>query len=397
MTDLSKEATVSEEQKMPHSVARRRPSTVRRLLLVLVLLLLLAGALGFGFYLHVQSLIANAPKPVPVTVSTLSAAASMWQPQFAAVGSLSAVNGVDVAAQVPGIISSIPVSSGATVKANDVLVQLNIDPDKADLASLQAAAQLSALTLKRDTQLLSTQTSVSQATVDADAADLKSKNALVAQQQALIAEKTLSAPFDGDVGLVLVNLGQYLTPGTVVATLQDLSAMHADFLVPQEVLNAMSPGQAVTVTSDGLPGKTFAGKIEAINSKIDPNTRNATVRALIPNPDRLLRPGMFVAVSVDIGKPEQHVTLPATAITYNSYGSSVFIVKPGANGSGQTVDQVFVTTGDKRGDQVAILKGVTAGQEVVTSGQLKLKNGASVVIDNAVQPPSNPNAAPQEQ
>lgn len=396
MSDLSTEVPPAENQKTPGGGARRRPSIVRRLILVLVLLFVLAAALAFGFYQHVQTLIASAPKPTPATVSTIKAEMTDWQPQFSAVGSLAAVNGVDVATQVAGIISAIPIDSGAAVKTNDVLVQLNVDPDLADLASLQAAAALSGVNLKRDTALLP-EHAVSQATVDSDNADLKSKTALVAQQQALIAQKTIVAPFAGDLGLVLVNLGQYLTPGTVIVTLQDLTQMQADFLVPQDKVNAMAPGQTVTVTADGLPGRTFTGQIQAINSKIDPNTRNATVRAIIPNPDKVLRPGMFVAVTVNIGAPQQLVTLPATAITYNSYGSLAFLVKPNADGTGNIVQQSFVTTGDKRGDQVAVLKGIDPGQEVVTGGQLKLKNGAAVTIDNSVQPPNNPTAAPQEQ
>lgn len=383
--------------KAGNGATKRPPSMVRRLALLLLFLVVLAAALAFGFYQHIQSLIANSPKTTPATVSTINAEMTEWQPTFAAVGSLSAVNGVDVATQVAGIVSAIPINSGATVEVNTALLQLNIAPDLADLAALQAAADLSAITLKRDSELLVTHTSVSQATVDSDTADVKSKNALVAQQQALIAEKTVTAPFAGDLGIVQLSLGQYVTPGTVVVTLQDLTAMNADFLVPQDVLHDLQLGQAVSVTSDGVPGKTFAGTVSVINPKVDPNTRNATVRALVPNPDKLLRPGMFVALSVDIGKPAQQVTLPATSITYNSYGSSVFIVKPGPDGSGKVVEQVFVTTGDTRGDQVAVLKGVEANQEIVTGGQLKLKNGAAVAIDNSVLPPNNPTAAPQEQ
>jgi len=375
---------------------KRRPSTFKRISVMLAFLLLLFGVLGFGFYRHIQTLIASAPKPTPATVSTITSEPTDWQEQITAVGSLSAVNGVDVATQVAGIVSATPTRSGATVGEKAVLVQLNIDPDKAQLASLQAAAELSAKTLNRDTELLASH-AVSQSTVDADAADLKSKDALVAQQSALIAEKTVTAPFAGDLGIVEVNLGQYLTAGTVIVTLQDLSSMNADFLVPQDQLASLSPGQAVSVTLDGLPGKTFPGKITTINPKIDPNTRNATVRATVPNPDKRLRPGMFVRVAVDVGTPEPHLTLPLTAITYNSYGATVFVLKPAPSGPGKVAEQVFVTTGATRGDQVAVLKGLMAGQEVVTSGQLKLKTGAAVGVDNSVQPPNDPNAAPQEE
>lgn len=382
---------------IPASRAKtRRPSTLKRLLIMLGLILILIAGLGFGFYLHIQSLIASAPKQTPATISTATVEPSAWQPQITAVGSLLAVNGVDVATQVGGIVSAIPIKSGAKAADGEVLVQLNADPDKAQLASLEAAAELAATVLKRDSQLLAT-SAVSQATIDSDAADLKSKNALVAQQKALIAEKTVTAPFAGQFGIVQVNLGQYISPGTVVGTLQDLSAMHDDFLVPQSAAGALAVGQEVSVTVDAFADKTFTGKISAIDPKVDPSTRNVTVRATIPNPEGLLRPGMFVRTTVDTGPAVQRLTLPNTAITYNSYGSTVFVVKPAASGGGKTVQQLFVTTGDQRGDQVSVLKGLEAGQEVVTSGQLKLKSGASVVVDNTVQPPNNPDAAPQEE
>ncbi len=348
---------MTDDQKTEGNRAKRKPSIWLRMIVMLVFVLALAGALGFGFFQHVKALIASAPKPSPATVSTTTAQMTAWQPQVTAVGSLSAANGVDVATQVAGVVSSIPIHSGATVEPNALLVQLNIDPDKAVLASLEAASELSALTLKRDTDLLSKQ-AVSQSVVDADMADIKSKNALVAQQQALIAQKTVVAPFGGDLGIVQVNLGQYLTPGTVIVTLQDLSAMEADFLVPQEQFGQLQTGQAVSVTLDSLGGKSFPGKITAIDPKIDAATRNATVRATVPNPGKLLRPGMFVRVAVDVGQPEQRLTLPVTAISYNSYGASAYIVTPVPKEPGTIVKQVFVTTGDQRGDQVAVVKGI---------------------------------------
>ena len=374
---------------------KRRPSTVKRLLIMFALLLLLAGAIAYGFYRHIQSLIASAPKPVPATVSTITAQVTDWQPKITAVGSLSAVQGVDLATQAAGIVSAIPIRSGATVDKNAVLVQLNVEPDTAQLASLEAAAELSGKTLARDAELLSKKVA-SQSTVDSDAADQKSKKALAAQQAALIAQKTIRAPFSGQLGIVQVNLGQYLTPGTVITTLQDLSAMNADFLVPQDKIGALAPGLPVAVALDSLPGKTFPGKITAITPKIDVNTRNVTVRATIANPDKRLIPGMFVRVAVDVGVPQRFLTLPLTAITFNSYGATAFIVTPGDAGAAKTVKQVFVTTGETRGDQTAVISGVEPGMEVVTGGQLKLKSGAQVLIDNTIQPPNAANPAPQE-
>jgi len=372
---------------------KRKPRLWLRFLLLFIFLIVLIAAIAFGFYRHIQTLIASAPKPVPPTVTTIVAKNDDWQPQITSVGNLTAVQGVDVATQVGGIISEIPVKSGGTVKANDELVQLDITPDKAQLASLQAAADLSSKTLKRDTDLLATKTT-SQAVVDTDTADLKSKQALVDQAQALIDQKTIKAPFAGDLGIVQVNLGQYLSPGSVIATLQDLSSMNADFLVPQDKISNLAVGQNVNLTL-GNSDQTFAGKITVVQPKIDTTTRNVTVRATIANPEKKLVPGMFVNVAVDVGAPQKLLTLPVTAITFNSYGATVFVVGKDDKGQ-QNVKQVFVTTGQTRGDQVAVLKGVDEGQEVVTSGQLKLKSGATIKIDNSVQPPNDPNAKPQE-
>ncbi len=382
--------------KLEDGGTQRPPSTFKRMLVMFVILLLIIAAIAFGFYRHIQALIASAPKPTPATVSTIVASPTDWQPVITSVGSLAAVQGVDVATQVPGIVQEIKIHSGSSVKANDELLQLNVEPDKAQLASLEAAVELSNKTLTRDTDLLSKNTT-SQATVDADAADLKSRKALFAQQEALIAQKTLKAPFSGDLGIVQVNLGQYISPGTVIVTLQDLSEMNADFLVPQDKVGSLTVGLPVTVTLNGQSGKEFPGKITAVNPKIDTNTRNVTVRATVDNPDKKLVPGMFVKVAVNVGTPQQLLTLPLTSITYNSYGATAFIVTPGADAAApKTVKQVFVTTGQTRGDQVAVLTGLEAGQEVVTSGQLKLRSGASVVVDNTVQPPNDAAPAPQE-
>ncbi|MDE3120772.1 MAG: efflux RND transporter periplasmic adaptor subunit [Paracoccaceae bacterium] len=372
----------------------RKPSLWKRMGLMLLLIVVIVAVLGFGFYRHIQHLIASAPKPTPATVSATEVTEMSWQPQLSAVGALSAVHGVDVAPQVAGVVAAIPVKSGTVVKAGDVLIQLNDAPDKAQLASLEAALELSQTVLARDIRLHASQ-AVSQSTLDADAADLKSRTALVAQQKALIAEKTVTAPFGGQLGIVNVNLGQYLTPGTPIVTLQDLSAMHDDFTVPQSELSSLALGQKIAVSVDAYPGRSFTGTITAISPKVDATTRNVTVQATIPNPDGALRPGMFVHTTINLGKPVQQLTLPVTAVTYNSYGATAFVVTKAKNGSGLQAEQVFVTPGDRRGNRVAILKGLKAGDQVVTSGQLKLTSGAAVQIDNSVQPSDS--ASPQLQ
>ncbi len=391
----------------------------KRMLLMIGGVALLTAALAFGFYLHIQKLIAASPKPSPQTVSATKVVALEWQPQLATVGTVTAMRGVDVTSEIAGLVRGVNFKSGQEVKAGVVLVQLNADSDIAQLQSLQAAAELSASVLERDKGQLAAQ-AISQAQVDSDTADLKSKRALVAQQAALIAKKTIRAPFSGKLGITAVNPGQYLNPGDKIVTLQTIDPIYVDFYLPQKQIGGLSVGQVVNVSTDGFPDLAFPGKISAISPKVDSATRNVQVEATLPNAKRQLLPGMFASASVDVGEKKRYLTLPQTAITYNPYGSTVFIVKPASakDASGQAasgpasasppasgaaaaagglvVQQVFVTTGETRGDQVAILTGLQEGQQVVTSGQVKLKNGTSVVIDNSVQPANSPNPTPQE-
>jgi len=382
---------------------------------ILVLLIVLVG----GFALHIKHVIAAAPKPGPQTVTSTKVEALDWQPQLSAVGSVLPVRGVDVTTEIAGLVREIHFKSGQDVRKGEVLVELNADADRAQLASLQAAAELSATVLKRDQGQFAAQ-AISQAQVDADTADLKSKRALVAQQQAVIDKKTIRAPFSGKLGITTVNPGQYVNPGDKIVTLQTIDPVYVDFSLPQKNIGALAVGQNVTVTSDGFPGVQFPGKVTAISPKVDATTRNVVVEATFANAKRQLLPGMFANAAVDVGEKKRYLTLPQTAITYNPYGSTVFIVMtgdefartqaakgkasgtaapaagPAASGAGLVVQQAFVTTGETRGDQVAILTGLKEGQEVVTTGQVKLKNGMPVVIDNTVQPANSPNPTPQE-
>jgi membrane fusion protein (multidrug efflux system) len=378
---------------------------------IVVLVLILAG----GFALHIKKLIASAPKPYAQTVTATKVMAQDWQPSLAAVGSVAPVRGVDVTTEIAGLVREIHFKSGQDVKKGDILVELNADADKAQLASLQAAADLAATVLKRDKAQFDAQ-AIAQATVDSDAADLKSKRALAAQQQANIDKKTIRAPFSGKLGITTVNPGQYLNPGDKIVTLQTIDPIYVDFNLPQKQVGLLQLGQVVNVSSDGFPGVNFPGRITAISPKVDTTTRNVVVEATLANPKRQLLPGMFANASVEVGGKKRYLTLPQTAITYNPYGSTVFVVMTAdeaaaaakaasgaapapaqaASGSGLVVQQAFVTTGETRGDQVAILSGLKEGQEVVTTGQVKLKNGASVVIDNSVVPADSPNPTPQE-
>ncbi|MGZ3241517.1 MAG: efflux RND transporter periplasmic adaptor subunit, partial [Burkholderiaceae bacterium] len=327
-----------------------------------------------------------------------------WQPQLSAVGTLVAIRGVDVSSEIAGLVREVDFKSGQDVKQGEVLVQLNADADIAQLHSLQAAAELSATVLARDRAQLEAQ-AISQAQVDNDMADLKSRKALVAQQEAVVAKKTIRAPFTGRLGISAFNRGQYVNPGDKIVTLQTIDPMYVNFFVPQKQLGALSVGQTLNLNNDAYAGVNFPGKITAINSIIDSATRNVQVQATVTNAKRQLVSGMFANVNLDMGEKKSYLTLPQTAITYNPYGSTVFVLKPDQGkdakkdekGNPQLVaQQVFVTTGPTRGDQVAILKGLTAGELVVTSGQLKLKNGTPAVVDNTVQPANSPNPTPQE-
>ncbi len=369
----------------------------KRMLLMLTFVVLLAATLAGGFVLHIQRLKAAAPRPGPQTVSTITLRALEWQPRLNAVGTINAVRGVDVTTEIAGMVREVRFKSGQDVRAGEVLVQLNADSDIAQLQSLQAAADLATTVLQRDRAQLAAQ-AVSQALIDSDLADLRGKQALVAQQTALVAKKTIRAPFSGRLGITTVNPGQYLNPGDKIVTLQTIDSVYVDFSLPQDQLRGLAAGQVVKVSTSTYGNELFAGKVNAISPKVDPTTRNVLVEATIANPNKRLLPGMFARADVDAGQERRYLTLPQTAITYNPYGSTVFVVKPAvAPAEGRVAHQVFVTTGETRGDQVAIVKGLTEGEEVVTSGQLKLRNGTPVRIDNSVLPANSPNPTPQEQ
>ena len=382
----------------------------KRMLIMVGCVILLVAVLAFGKYLQIQKLIASAPKPGAQTVTAIKAQVAEWQPQLTSVGTLVPVRGVDVTTEIAGLVRKVNFKSGDEVKSGQVLFEMNADSDVAQLRSLQAAADLAGTVLKRDKLQLAAQ-AISQAQVDNDQADLKSRQALVAQQQAQVDKKTIRAPFAGKLGITSINPGQYLNPGDKLVTLQTIDTVYVDFFVPQKQLAGLSIGQKLNLSSDAYPGVAFPAKVTSISPKIDAATRNVQVEATVPNAKRQLLPGMFANVSLDLGERKKYLTLPQTAITYNPYGSTVFLLaSPAAGakdapkdtlkddkGNAQLVaQQVFVTTGPTRGDQVAVLTGIKEGQTVVTSGQLKLKNGMTAVIDNRIQPANSPNPTPQE-
>jgi membrane fusion protein (multidrug efflux system) len=270
-----------------------------------------------------------------------------------------------------------------------ILVQLNADSDIAQLRSSEASAELARTVYERDKKQFAVK-AVSQAVLDADEADLKSKRAIVAEQTAIVAKKSIRAPFSGRLGITTVNPGQYLNPGDKVVTLQSLDNLFADFYLPQQELANLSLGQKVILTTDSYPGRSFTGKITSINPKVDPETRNIQIEARIANPGQLLLPGMFASVQVQAGPVQKYLTVPQTAVAFNPYGETIFVVQQGEKGpdgkAGLIAKQVFVSTGATRGDQVAILKGIKEGDIIVTAGQLKLKNGSPVIINNKIVP-----------
>jgi membrane fusion protein, multidrug efflux system len=377
----------------------------RMTIMLIAVGLLIGGLVGFNFFkgYMMQKYMGKGPQPA-ATVSAMKAEYQVWQPQLNAVGTLRAVRGVDVTTEVAGLVRSINFKSGDEVKAGQVLAQLNADSDIAQLHSLEAAAELASTVYERDKAQLAAEV-ISKAQVDTDAGDLKSKRAQVAQQQAVVEKKTLRAPFAGKLGISIVNPGQYLNPADKLVTLQTIDPIYVDFYLPQQQLPQVAIGQTLTLMTDSYKDVPFPGKINAINPKIDTNTRNVQVEATVPNPKRQLLPGMFANVRVNSGEESRYITLPQTAITFNPYGDTVFVVKPSEKkedkdekGNARLLaQQVFVTTGPTRGDQVAILKGIEPGTEVVTSGQVKLKTGTPLIVDNKVQPSNSPNPKPQEQ
>jgi membrane fusion protein (multidrug efflux system) len=390
---------------------------IRRMILMLVLVgVVLGGYFAFQQFkaTMIHGFLASMSNP-PQTVSTVTATTQTWQPEVEAVGSLRAVNGATLSLEVAGVVDQIGFKSGEDVQQGQVLLQLRAADDIAKLAALDASAALAKINYDRDLRQLHSQ-AVSQAVVDSDSYNLKNALAQADEQRAVVAKKTLRAPFAGHLGIRAVDLGQYLNSGTAVVTLQALDPLFVDFSVPQQALSQVAVDQTIAAKIDTFPDQTFKGTIIAVNPTVDTDSRNVQMRASLPNPDHRLLPGMFATIDIAAGAPAPHITLPQTAITYNPYGSTVYLVEQ-APAAGQPLAvqpqagqaqgseppnaqahyiarQAFVTTGATRGDQVAVLTGVKAGDIVVSAGQIKLHNGATVVINNTVQPTDNPAPVP---
>lgn len=384
----------------PAPVRRKRASTTLRMIVMLIIVgVVLFLIFGFGAFrsIMIGKFLAKLKNP-PQTVATMVAKKTSFQPQQTATGSLVALQGAALSSQVAGIVDTISFKSGQDVHKGQLLVTLRPNNDAALLAQLQATATLDHVTYERDLAQYHAK-AVSMQTVDTDRANMAIAEAQVKSQQALMAEKNIYAPFPGRIGIRAVNVGQYLAAGTTIASLQQLNPIEVDFYLPQASLRTIHPGMKVAVTLDAFGKTQFPGTIKALDSSVGTATRMIEVRATLTNPHEELRPGMFARVSIDVGKPQDLVTLPQTAIAYNPYGDTVYLVVPDKkdrNGSGkgnpsQHAKQVFVTLGQTRGDQVAVTKGVQPGDQVVVAGQVKLKNGSPVTINNKILPSNSSN------
>lgn len=373
--------------------------------IVLVVLAFLAGiaivlALGGIKFFQVRKAMQEHASfsPPPESVTSLIAKEEAWVPALKAVGSTAAVQGVTVSTDEPGIVHKINFESGHTVKEGDLLVQLEISQEQAQLRSAEAQMRLAGANLLRQQNLLKSRVSA-QADFDTAQAEYDQAVAKVEEVKALIDKKTIRAPFSGVLGIRAVNLGQYLQSGAQVAPLQSLDPIYVNFWLPQQYLGQIGAGQPVSVRADGLPDITFEGKINAVDAVIDEATRNVRVQATLPNPKGLLRPGMFVNTEVPLANTTSHIVLPATAIQFAPYGDMVYIIEQMKGPDGkmyQGVRQQVVKVGESRGDRVAILSGVNAGEEVVTSGVFKLRPGVAVQVNNSIQPENSELPKPED-
>ncbi len=373
---------------------------LKRMVLTGMVMVTFLGGIGFLKFRQVQAAIAMATsyQPPPEAVTTTVARRVAWQRRLGAIGTVAAVKGVTLGADLPGVVEAIAFNSGDRVREGDVLVRLDTKQEEAQLAAAKARRELARLNLERVRGLRDKGVS-SQAEFDTAVAESAQAEASVGEILATIDRKTLRAPFPGILGIREVDLGEYLTSGHPVVPLQSLDPIYVNFNLPQQDLSRVSVGSAVRVAADGRPETGRTGRVTAIDSVVDESTRNVKVQATFANPDLKLRPGMFVNAEVELAAGEPVIPIPASAIRYAPYGDSVFVVEAlkGSDGhSFRGVRQQFVKLGSARGDQIAVLSGIKEGEEIVTSGAFKLRNGAAVLVNNTVQPGNDPAPKPEE-
>lgn len=360
---------------------------IKKLLITVFGLLLILGLLGGVKGLQIGALIAAGKSMVmPATsVTTAVVKREAWLPVYTAVGDVVSVQGVTVTTEAPGKVVGISFESGALVKAGDLLVELDASSEKAQLASAEAAAQLARVNLQRSRELRANQT-ISQSDFDTVEAQAKQAEAQIANVEASISKKTIRAPFAGRLGLRTVNLGQFVANGEAIVSLQSIDPVYVDFFLPQQRLADLKAGLGVEVFSDTDPKKVFAGEVTAISSSVDAATRNIKVRSTLANPEGALRAGMYVNTRVIQTEARNVIVIPATAVIYAPYGDSVFVTQKAEKGDGLVVVQKFVRLGEARGDFVEVTKGLAEGENVVSNGAFKLRNGASVTLHNDLAP-----------
>jgi len=332
-------------------------------------------------------------QPPPESVAAAIADLQAWQPTLEAVGSIVAVNGVQVSTEVSGVVEKIGFESGQEVSKGHLLIQLDASTDEADLRGLFARLELARSNYKR-AQTVFAKRLISESSLEQTRTELERAEADVAAKQAVIAKKAIRAPFAGRLGIRKVNLGQYVAPGTDLVPLQSLDPVYANFSLPAQGLSRLQTGQVVRVTLDSFPGRQFEGRITAIDSQVDDQTRNVMVQATLANADRALQPGMYAVVTVLLPQQDKVVTVPKTALSYSPYGDYVYLIQEEGGNPVLTVKQQYVVTGPQQGDNIAIVKGVNEGDRVVIAGQLKLRDGARVVIEDSVKPIPPPGNAP---
>jgi membrane fusion protein (multidrug efflux system) len=372
----------------------------KRMIVMLTVTLLLVAGLGFVKFQQIQTAIAQgaAFQPPPEAVTTIVAQQEEWPATLSAIGTLAAVQGVTVSADLSGTVDRILFDSGQAVAAGQVLAVLDTRQEQAQLAAAEAQRDLARVNFERMQGLLNERV-ISTAEFDRATADFTQTDARVDEIRAVIERKTIRAPFSGVLGIRQVNLGQYLAAGDPLVTLQSLNPIYVNFGVPQQSAGQMVVGRAVRLTSDGLAGEQWTGRITAVDSLVDEATRNIQVQATLANASGRLKPGMFVQAEVPLGPSQSVIALPASAISYAPYGDSVFVVADMKAEDGKAyrgVRQQFVKPGAARGDQVAVLSGVSPGDEVVTSGVFKLRNGAAVLVNNTVRPGNDPAPKPED-
>jgi len=358
------------------------------------------AVLGSVKYFQFQSAMAGfANMPMRVeSVTSQVAAEEDWIPALRAIGSTAAVQGVTVSTDQPGIVTKINFESGQKVNQGDLLVQLDVSQEEAQLRSAAAQQKLAALNLQRQQNLMKNRVTA-QSELDSSQAEFDQATAHVLEMKSVVDKKTIRAPFSGVLGIRAVNLGQYLQSGAAIAPLQALDPIYVNFFLPQQDLGLIAAGQDVHIKADGLPDVKFEGKVNAVDAVVDEATRNVQVQATLANPQGLLRPGMFVNAEVPQDTVSRHVVLPATAIQYAPYGDTVFIIENMTDPKGvayKGVRQQIVKVGESRGDRIAIVSGVKPGEEVCTSGVFKLRQGSAVDVNNSILPENNLAPTPED-